>query len=117
MSLTTVIRLVGRTTALSVTASAHTAVTVSAVGGNVLSNYAAFLNAGANAVAIEISPVGITAVTATVPVDGTTGSYILPPLMTRPIVLAVPANDFQVSAIGSAAGPALVYITPVSDQS
>ena len=117
MSLTTVIRLVGQTTALSVAGTAHAAVTVSAVGGSVLSNYASFLNAGTNSVAIEISPVGITAVTATVPADGTPGSYILPPLMTRPIVLAVPANAFQVSAIGSAAGPALVYITPVSDQS
>jgi hypothetical protein len=117
MSITTVVRVVGRTTALSVAASAHAAVTVSAVGGNVLSNYAAFLNAGANAVAIEISPAGITAVTATLPVDGTTGSYILPPLMTQPTVLAVPANTFQVSAIGSATGPALIYITPVSDQS
>jgi hypothetical protein len=33
------------------------------------------------------------------------------------MVLATPANDFQVSAIGSAAGPALVYITPVGNQS
>ena len=117
MSLTTVVRLVGRTTTLSVTASAHTAVTVSAVGGSVLSNYAAFLNTGSNTVAIEISPTGITAVTASIGADSATGSYILPASMTQPIVLAVPANAFQVSAIGSAAGPALVYITPVSDQS
>ena len=117
MSITTVLRIAGQTTALSVAGTAHAAVTVSSVGGNVLSNYASFLNVGANSVAIEISPVGITAVTATVPADGTPGSYILPPLMTRPIVLAVPANTFQVSAIGSASGPALIYITPVSDQS
>ena len=117
MSLTTVVRLAGRTTTLSVAATAHAAVTVSAVGGNVLSNYAAFLNTGANTVAIEISPIGITAVTASIGADGATGSYILPASMTQPTVLAVPANSFQVSAIGSAAGPALVYITPVSDQS
>jgi len=117
MSLTTVVRLAGRTTALSVAATAHTAVTVSATGGSVLSNYAAFLNTGANTVAIEISPTGITAVTASIASDGSTGSYILPASMTQPIVLATPANAFQVSAIGSAAGPALVYITPVSDQS
>jgi hypothetical protein len=117
MSLTTVVRLAGRTTTLSVAATAHAAVTVSAVGGNVLSNYAAFLNTGANTVAIEISPTGITSVTASIGADGATGSYILPASMTQPTVLAVPANSFQVSAIGSAAGPALVYITPVSDQS
>jgi hypothetical protein len=37
--------------------------------------------------------------------------------MTIPIVLSVPANTFQVSAIGSAAGPALIYVTPLSNQS
>jgi hypothetical protein len=115
MSNTTVLRLQAQTTALSVVASAHTAVTVSSVGNNQV-NYAAFLNAGANSVAIEISPKGITAKTATLPIDGTNGSFLLPPLMTQPMVLATPANEFQVSAIGSAAGPALVYITPVGNQ-
>ena len=117
MSNTTVLRLAGRTTTLSVTASAHAAVTVSAVGGSVLSNYASFLNTGSNTVAVEVSPTGITAVTASIGADGATGSFILPALMTVPIVLAVPANSFQVSAIGSAAGPSLIYVTPLSDQS
>jgi hypothetical protein len=117
MSNTTVLRIAGRTTTLSVANTAHTAVTVSAVGGNVLSNYASFLNVGATNVAVEISPVGITAVTASIGADGATGSFILPPLMTVPIVLAVPANTFQVSAIGSATGPSLIYVTPLSDQS
>jgi hypothetical protein len=117
MSLTTVIRLAGQTTALTVAETAHAAVTVSATGGSVLSNYASFLNTGATRVAIEISPVGVTATTASIGADGATGSFILPASMVQPIVLAVPANTFQVSAIGSAAGPALVYITPVSDQS
>ena len=61
MSNTTVLRLAGRTTTLSVAATAHAAVTVSAVGGSVLSNYASFLNTGATNVAVEISPVGVTA--------------------------------------------------------
>jgi len=117
MSNTTVLRLAGRTTTLSVAATAHAAVTVSAVGGSVLSNYASFLNVGANTVAVEISPVGVTATAATIGADGATGSFILPASMTVPIVLAVPANSFQVSAIGSAAGPSLVYVTPLSDQS
>ena len=117
MSNTIVMRLAGATTTLSVGATAHSAVTVSAVGGNVLSNYASFLNTGANTVAIEVSPTGVTATTATIGADGATGSFILPASMTKPIVLAVPANSFQVSAIGSAAGPALVYVTPLSNQS
>lgn len=116
MSNTIVLRLQAQTTALSVGATAISPVTVSSVGNNQV-NYAAFLNAGANAVAIEISPTGITAKTATIPVSGTAGSFLLPPLMTQPIVLATPANNFQVSAIGSATGPALVYITPVGNQS
>ncbi len=117
MSNTTVLRIAGQTTTLSVAATAHAAVTVSAVGGSVLSNYASFLNTGANPVAVEISPVGVTATTATIGSDGSTGSFVLPAAMIQPIVLAVPANTFQVSAIGSAAGPSLVYVTPLSDQS
>jgi hypothetical protein len=115
MSITTVLRLQAKTTALSVTASASS-VTVTSVGNNQV-NYAAFLNTGANSVAIEISPTGVTATAATLPAAGTPGSFLLPPLMTQPMVLATPANNFQVSAIGSAAGPALVYITPVGNQS
>lgn len=117
MSNTIVLRTAGQTTALSVGATAHAAVTISAVGGSVLSNYASFINTGANTVAVEISPVGVTATAATIASDGSTGSFVLPASMTQPIVLAVPANSFQVSAIGSASGPALVYVTPLSDQS
>jgi len=117
MSNTTVLRIAGRTTTLSVAGTAHAAVTVSAVGGSDLSNYASFLNTGANTVAVEISPIGVTATTATIGADSATGSFILPASMTVPIVLSVPANSFQVSAIGSAAGPALVYVTPLSNQS
>ena len=116
MSNTIVLRLQAQTTALSVGATAISPVTVTSVGNNQV-NYAAFLNTGANAVAIQISPTGVTATTATIPVSGTAGSFVLPPLMTQPIVLATPANNFQVSAIGSATGPALVYITPVGNQS
>jgi len=116
MSNTTVFRLQAKTTVVSVTASAITPVTVTSVGNNQV-NYAAFLNTGSTSVAIEISPLGVTATTATLPVAGTSGSFLLPPLMTQPMVLATPANNFQVSAIGSAAGPALVYITPVGNQS
>jgi hypothetical protein len=116
MSNTTVFRLQAKTTVVSVTASAITPVTVTSVGNNQV-NYAAFLNTGSTSVAIEISPLGVTATTATLPAVGTPGSFLLPPLMTLPMVLATPANNFQVSAIGSAAGPALVYITPVGNQS
>lgn len=116
MSNTTVFRLQAQTTALSVVGTVHAPVTVTSVGNNQV-NYAAFLNTGANAVAIQISPTGITAVPATIPTDGVIGSFILPPLMTQPMVLATPANNFQVSAIGSASGPALLYITPVGNQS
>ena len=116
MSITTVLRLQAKTTALSVVGTVHAPVTVTSVGNNQV-NYAAFLNTGANSVAIEISTADVTATAATLPAAGTPGSFLLPPLMTQPMVLATPANNFQVSAIGSAAGPALVYITPVGNQS
>jgi hypothetical protein len=116
MSNTIVLRLQAKTTALSVVGTVHAPVTITSVGNNQV-NYAAFLNTGANSVAIEISPTGVTATAATVPSDGVVGSFLLPPLMTQPMVLATPANNFQVSAIGSASGPALLYITPVGNQS
>ena len=96
-------------------------VAVAALGLGVLSvapsSAVVLPGAGTNTLTAVSSSTTITAKTATLPVDGTNGSFVLPPLMTQPMVLATPANEFQVSAIGSATGPALVYITPVGNQS
>jgi len=118
MANTSVIRIGGKTAALSVTASAHSAVQLTA-NTNDLINYIACLNTGAVNVAIKFSQ--LSSDSATLPVDGTLGDFLLPALMTTPIVVACPPIGGQlpcyVTAIGSAAGPSLVYLTPAVDQS
>ncbi len=82
-------------------------------------SYAEFLNASTTTVCVVIAPLASPAVTPTLafPVAGVPtvpNSFILGPSMQTPRVVPVPSNGFSVSAIGSAAGPALVFITPVS---
>ena len=115
MANTTCFRQLGQTVALSVGAASHAAVTVNTTS-NDQANFASFLNIGANSVAVTVAPA--LAPATVFPVDGTPSSVIvLPALMTMPAVYAVPPAPFSVTAIGSAIGPALVYITPVGDQS
>ena len=113
MAATNVFRPVGPTIALSVTASSHAAVALQFTTSDQV-NFAACINTGTVAVAVTFSVAGTAS---TLPVDGTPGSFMLPASMQQPIVLAIPAGAVQVTAIGAAAGPSLVYITPVGDQS
>ena len=115
MSNTTVLRPVGVTTAISVTASSTTATQIKASTNDQV-NYASFINTGATYVAVNLGNANVGV--AVLPVSGsTTGNFVLPASMTVPIVLAVPASPYYVRMIGSAAGPSIVYITPVGDQS
>ena len=114
MSNTTVLRPVGVTTAISVAASSTTATQIKA-NTNDQVNYASFINTGATSVAVSLGDANVAA--AVLPVSGsTTGNFVLPASMTVPIVLAVPASPYYVRMIGSAAGPSIVYVTPVGDQ-
>jgi hypothetical protein len=79
-----------------------------------LSIIAHCFNAGTVAVAVKISQNGVAA---TLPVDGTPGDFILPPLMIFPIVIPIPTVTPQITAIGATAGPAIIYATPVVYQS
>lgn len=114
MAGTSVIRTAGPTVALSVTASS-TSATLIDDNTNDQINYASFLNTGSAVVAIKWGDANVGA--AVLPVSGTNGDFLLPAGMTSPVVLAVPSTPFYVRAIGSAAGPSLVYITPAADQS
>lgn len=115
MAQSTVTRNAGQTTALSVTASATTAVQI--VGNtNDQINFVSLLNTGSAAVAVnfgQTSSMGAPVL----PTAGTPGDFVLPPLMTMPIILACPTAPFYIRAIGAAAGPSLVYVTPAADQS
>jgi hypothetical protein len=114
MANTSVLRLAGKTTAISVTASS-TSATIIDDYTNDQTNFAAFLNTGSVAVAVKLGDANVGA--AVLPVSGTPGDFLLPAGMTSPIVLACPTVPFYVRMIGAAAGPSLVYVTPVGDQS
>jgi hypothetical protein len=118
MANTSVLRVGGKTVALNVAGSAHSAIQLTGFTNDLI-NYVACLNTGAVNVAVKFSTISTDS--ATLPVDGTPGDFLLPALMEFPIVLACPPINNQipcyVTAIGAAAGPSLVYFTPAVDQS
>ena len=120
MAISLVVRNIGPTVALSVTAASTTAVTVSGTSNEAIT-FASFLNTGATVIAVTVAPVSAAA--SVLPAAGGAAQTVimLPASMTLPVVYAVPSSGpgtgFSVTAIGSAAGPSLVYITPVAAQS
>ena len=112
MSNTIVLRPVGLTTYISVTASSSTPVTVSVVG-NDQANYAAFLNTGTNPCAVTVAQ---TATASAYPATNA-GSFVLPGNMIYPIVLAVPSSPFTVTAICASTKTTDLFVTPVDNQS
>ena len=118
MAISTVVRNIGPTVVLSVAATTTASVSVVATSNEQLT-FASFLNTGANPVAVTVSTAA-TAPASVLPVAGTPQTVImLPASMVQPAIYAVPnglSNTFSVTAIGTAAGPALVYITPVASQ-
>jgi hypothetical protein len=109
---------VGPTYAISVANTQSTAIGVVPTQGD-SSRFAEFYNSGSTQVCVVVAPYAGTAATPTLvfPVAGTPtvpNSFMLPANMTQPRVVAVPANGFSVSAIGSAAGPSIIYITPLA---
>lgn len=114
MASTSIMRIVGPTTCLSVVGTAHTAIQIVTDTTDVI-NFVSCLNTGAVSVAIRFSQ--NSAVLASLPIDGTPGDFVLPALMESPIALSVPSPNIYISAIGSGAGPSLVYFTPIGDQS
>lgn len=115
MANTSVIRVVGATYALSVTASSHASVLIDDFTNDQI-NFASFLNPSSVAVAVKFSNLS-TCPAAVFPVDGTPGDFVLPSLMEYPIVLAIPTTPFSMTAIGASAGPSVIYVTPAADQS
>ena len=117
MANTSVIRLGGKTVALSVIGTAHTPVALTSNTNDQI-NYVSAMNVGSTSVAIRFSTI-ITDVPV-FPIDGTPGDFVLPPLMEFPIVFACPpiGNKYTtyVMAIGSSASPTLVYVTAIADQ-
>jgi hypothetical protein len=115
MALTTVLRPIGPTTAITTSTTSSTAVTISASGNNQM-DFCAFLNTGSTPIAITIAAVvdgvGSAGVTA-FPSSSTNNTVILGVAMQSPMVIAVP-QVFSLTALGTAAG--VLYVTPVDNQ-
>ena len=114
MANTSVIRLAGQTRALSVTDSSTSAALIDD-NTNDQVNFCSFLNTGSVAVAVKFGDSNVAA--AVLPSGSTLGDYVLPANMNLPLVIACPTTPFYIRAIGAAAGPSIVYVTPVADQS
>lgn len=114
MATTIAYRPCGPTTGLSVTASSHAAVQITPTDAS--ASYLMFVNTS-NTVDVFVNiGASTTAVTAaTVPGDGTTGSLPVPNLGGPIVYPATFTNgSVAVTAIGAAAGPTLITVTPVS---
>ena len=116
MTVSCVLRNVGATSVISVTAASSTAITIGPASSNDMMNFCSFLNTGATIVSLTLAANG-TAPASVAPAAGVPQTVIvLPASMVMPVIYATP-QSFSVTAIGSAAGPSLVYITPVAAQS
>ena len=106
------LRNVGPTSVIAVGATSSAAITIGPATSNDMLSYCSFLNTGASVIALTLAANGPVAASV-LPVAGVPQTVIvLPASMVVPLVYAVP-QVFTVTAIGSAAGPSNVYITPV----
>ena len=102
-----VMRLSGRTYALNLTTSASSALQIEATT-NDQAPYVSLLNTGTGVAAVELSN-SSTVTTPTVASTGNSGSYVLPPAMNYPLLIAAPKAPFYIKAISS--GTNTLYIT------
>ena len=110
-------RVAGPTTAITVTVTSSTYVTITQNVKDQV-NFCGFLNTSANPVAITIAPAiagtTTTAPAAVLPTGGNTSqSFVLGVSMSQPTVIAVPPS-FAITAIGTTG--TTLYVMPMVDQ-
>lgn len=110
MSTTFAYRLGGKTTKVSVTATASNYQLISD-NTNTQVTYAAFLNGGTKPCAVSVNANG-EGDKAAFP-GASAGDFVLPASMIAPIVLAVPQNEFYLSAVCDGTDTTTLYVTPV----
>ena len=118
MAATTVYRYVGPTTAIAVTSTSSTAVTITPVGNDQI-NYCGFLNTNSFPVAVTITPTSAPA--AVLPAAGSSSvSIVLGVAMPSPLIVAVPpggaGQGFSVTTIAGASNTGTIYVSPMADQ-
>ena len=116
MANTSAFNFVGPTTAITVTATSSSSVTITPAGNNQV-NYCGFLNTGSTPIAVSIAPAIVgtttTAPAAVLPTGGNSStSFILGVAMSAPQVMIVPPS-FAITAIGTAN---TLYVMPMVDQ-
>jgi hypothetical protein len=114
MAASSVQRNAGQTVALSVTQTAHAAVLINSNTNDQI-NYTSFINTGASPIAVKW---GLTDPGAPVfPTDGTNGDFVLPAVMTLPVIIATPTAPYYLTAKSNSATAGILYVTPAADQS
>jgi hypothetical protein len=113
MASSNVQRNAGQTVALSVTQTAHAAVLINSNTNDQI-NYTSFINTGASPIAVRWGPTDPGA--PVFPVDGTNGDFVLPPVMTLPVIVATPAAPYYLTAKSNSATAGILYVTPAADQ-
>jgi hypothetical protein len=116
MANTSAFRFVGPTTAITVSVTSSTAVTITPAGNDQV-NFCGFLNTGSTPIAVTIAPAipgtTTTAPAAVLPTGGNSSqSFILGVSMSSPQVMVVPPQ-FSVTAVGTAN---TLYVMPMVDQ-
>ena len=116
MANTSAFRFVGPTTAITVSTTSSTAVTITPSGNDQV-NFCGFLNTGSTPIAVTIAPAvpgtTTTAPAAVLPTGGNSSqSFVLGISMSQPTVIAVPPS-FAITAIGTAN---TLYVLPMVDQ-
>jgi hypothetical protein len=109
MSYLSSFRVSGQTVTLALTTAASSATLVKA-NTNDQTNYVMLMNTGADVAAIELSN-SSTVPTPAIASTGNAGSFVLPPAMNFPIVIAAPPAPFYIKGISS--GTNTLYVTPV----
>jgi hypothetical protein len=116
MANTSSYRFIGPTTAISVTTSSSTAITITPAGNDQV-NFCGFLNVGSTPIAVNILAVvpgtASTAGPAVLPTGGNSSlSFVLGTNMSSPQVMVVPPV-FSMTAIGTAN---TLYVMPMLDK-
>jgi len=114
MANTSAYRVVGPTTAIAVSSTSSTAVTITPAGNDQV-NYIGLLNTNGFPVAVTIAPSSAPA--AVLPAAGnSSSSVILGVSMSTPYVIAAPVNSYSITSICGSGNSGTIYVTPMADQ-
>ena len=111
-------KFAGPTSTLTVSTTPVSTTIAPTQGGGEQANFAAFLNTGTTLAAVSVAPSSGGTITAVFPTTIAPAlGFVLPAQMQQPMLVAVPANNFFVSAITNSSVAPVIFITPAVAQS